>query len=166
LNLVLLLALVLVSSLTIIRWLLCFRSSCVFSLIAITSNLCWSNFHDLCNLYYFSFNLITSIFDVWCFTLMFEDCWFSPYDLQIFMVSKVTLLDKFDMLRKWGWIKVTMYCLYACYEPHEFVIVVLVGMQPRQNWRGFGSFASFNVLNWRSMGFLHNLSLNVLLCNY
>ncbi len=80
-------------------------------------------FHDFFNLYYSSSNLTISIFDVWCSTLMFENCWFSQYALQIFMDFRVTQLDKFDMLRKWGWIELTMYCLYACYKPYNLLLL-------------------------------------------
>jgi hypothetical protein len=44
-----------------------------------------------------------------------------------------------------GMNKIEMYYLYACLEPYEFAIILLVGMQLRQKWGELKKFASFNV---------------------
>jgi hypothetical protein len=52
--------------------------------------------------------------------------------------------------------------LFVCmFRTLWIAIVVLVGMQPRQNKRELGSFGSFNILIWRSMGLLSLLEIVV-----
>jgi len=97
-----------VSSLIIVRLDLCFRSFCVSSLIIVTFDMCYSI-------------LTTSRSNVWSFTLMFFESWFSPYAFHISMNDlKVTLFGRFDMLREWKWIfkKLFVYMhktLWTCY---------------------------------------------------
>jgi hypothetical protein len=97
-----------VSSLTIERSNLCFGSFCDFSLTTVTYNICYSNMTTLRS------NVGSSI-------LISFESWSSLYVLQFFMKDlRVTLLNRFDMLREWKWIdkKLFVYMfrtLWTCY---------------------------------------------------
>jgi len=81
-----------VSSLTTVRSNLCFGSFCVFYLSIMTSNM-WC------------FNLTTWRSNVGSSILMSFESWSRPYALQICMNDlKVTLFNKFEMMREWKWI--------------------------------------------------------------
>jgi hypothetical protein len=121
-----------VYSLIIIRLDLCSRSFCVSSFIVVTFDMCYSN-------------LTTSRSNVfWCLLNFFLTHIFCRF---LWMTWESRYLVN---LTCWGnGNDLTKDYSYTCLEPCELVIV-LVGMQPRQNWGEFGNVTSFNMLISRS----------------